>query len=97
MESQTRLPGGADLPRDFARNFQRSLRGVAGFIKVLRDAAIVGATIALLLYAAMTATKSMADVTRPGAEARAGSNCPPGAAAETEQCKDIVQVTRRED
>jgi len=93
MESQTRLQG----ETDFARNFQRRLRRAGGAIKALRDAVIVGATIALLLYVAMTATRSMADAMQPGVEARAGSNCQRGAAAETEQCKDMVQLARRED
>jgi hypothetical protein len=59
-------------------------------MKNLRDAAIAGATIALLLYAAITAAKSMADVMQPAAEATASVSCKP-------RCTDFLQLARRDD
>jgi hypothetical protein len=70
----------------------RADRSGADAMKQLRDALIAGATIALLLYVAMTAAKSMADVLQPSVEANAPVNC--AAAAATEPCRHALQVAQ---
>ncbi len=67
-------------------------------MKKLHDAVIVGATVALLLYAAITAAKSMADVLRPPAQVAASGNCPFGMAAGAERCSrpTRMQMARRD-
>jgi len=66
-------------------------------MKSLRDAAIAGATIILLLYVAITAAKSMADVLQPAAQATTSVACKPGATAATERCRNPLQLARRDD
>jgi len=61
-------------------------------MKNLRDAVIVGATVALLLYAAITAAKSMADVLQPPVQVVASSICPPGDVAGPRGCNKPVQM-----
>ena len=58
----------------------------------LRDAVIVGATVALLLYAAITAAKSMADVLQPPAQVVAVGICPSGKVAGPERCNKLLQM-----
>ena len=67
-------------------------------MKSLRDAVIVGATVALLLYAAITAAKSMADVLRPPVQVAASGNCPFGMVAGADRCSKParVQMARRD-
>jgi len=67
-------------------------------MKKLHDAVIVGATVALLLYAAITAAKSMADVLRPPAQVAASGNCPFGSVAGAERCSKYprAQMARRD-
>jgi hypothetical protein len=64
-------------------------------MKNLRDAAIAGATIILLLYVAITAAKSMADVLQPAAQATVSVSCKSGAAG-TEPCTSSLQLARRD-
>ena len=66
-------------------------------MKNLRDALVAGATIALLLYAAITAAKSMADVLQPQVEATASVGCGHGAGTAGERCEDFLQLARRDD
>ena len=66
-------------------------------MKSLRDALVAGATIALLLYAAITAAKSMADVLQPSAEATASIGCRHGVGTAEERCEDFLQLARRDD
>ena len=65
-------------------------------MKNLRDAAIAGATIILLLYVAITAAKSMADVLQPTVQASASVACKPGATAAAERCRKPLQLARRD-
>ena len=64
----------------------------AGIVKNLRDAVIVGATVALLLYAAITAAKSMADVLRPAVQVAVSGNRLSDKVAGTERRNKPMQV-----
>ena len=66
-------------------------------MKKLRDAIVAGATIALLLYAAMTAAKSMADVLQPSMEASAHGDIETTAVVRHERKADYLQLARRDD
>lgn len=68
-----------------------------GLMKKLRDAIVAGATIALLLYAAMTAAKSMADVLQPSMEASAQVDIETAVAVRHERKADYLQLARRDD